>query len=48
MYRAIPSAAPSNLSVAANAAEEVLCLPIYPALATGDVERIASIVASPG
>lgn len=32
MYRGIPSAAPSNLPVATRAAEQVLCLPIYPSL----------------
>lgn len=32
MYRGLPSAAPSNLPVASRAAEQVLCLPIYPSL----------------
>jgi dTDP-4-amino-4,6-dideoxygalactose transaminase len=32
MYRNIPSAHPSNLPVATRAADQVLCLPIYPSL----------------
>lgn len=32
MYRGLPSSAPSNLPVASRAAEQVLCLPIYPSL----------------
>lgn len=32
MYRGLPSAAPSNLPIASRAAEQVLCLPIYPSL----------------
>ena len=32
MYRGLPSAARSNLPTASRAAEQVLCLPIYPAL----------------
>jgi dTDP-4-amino-4,6-dideoxygalactose transaminase len=44
MYRGLPSAAPSNLPVARRAAEQVLCLPIYPALGDADVERVAALV----
>jgi dTDP-4-amino-4,6-dideoxygalactose transaminase len=32
MYRGLPSATPSNLPIASQAAKQVLCLPIYPAL----------------
>jgi len=32
MYRGLPSAATSNLPIASRAAEQVLCLPIYPSL----------------
>ena len=32
MYRGLPSAAPLNLPVAGKVADEVICLPIYPAL----------------
>lgn len=45
MYSHMPSAKPDNLPKAADAAQRVLCLPIYPALSLLDVERIASIVA---
>jgi dTDP-4-amino-4,6-dideoxygalactose transaminase len=45
MYRGLPSAARANLPVAARAAEQVLCLPIYPALSDTDVERVSAIIA---
>ena len=45
MYRGLPSADPTRLPVARAAADQVLCLPIYPALADEDVDRIAGIVA---
>jgi dTDP-4-amino-4,6-dideoxygalactose transaminase len=44
MYRGLPSASRDNLRVAADAALKVLCLPIYPALDIGQVERIADII----
>ncbi|MDQ2819207.1 MAG: DegT/DnrJ/EryC1/StrS family aminotransferase [Pseudomonadota bacterium] len=44
MYRAVPSAVPDNLPNAALVARQVLCLPIYPALAPGDVARIADLI----
>lgn len=47
MYRALPSASHVNLSAAARVASQVLCLPIYPALAMSDVEKIAGIVSNP-
>ncbi|KQR79598.1 aminotransferase [Burkholderia sp. Leaf177] len=47
MYRGLPSAQSSNLPVAADAARRVLCLPIYPALADQDIERIVDLVAHP-
>lgn len=40
MYRSIPSAHRDNLPVASSAAEQVLCLPIYPALSAEDQQRI--------
>jgi dTDP-4-amino-4,6-dideoxygalactose transaminase len=46
MYRGLPSADAARLPVARAASEQVLCLPIYPALANEDVERIAAIVAA--
>lgn len=40
MYRGLPSAAPENLPVARRMAEQVICLPIYPAL---DVQLVGKI-----
>ena len=40
MYRGLPSAQSSELAVAADAAERVICLPIYPALKEGDQARV--------
>jgi dTDP-4-amino-4,6-dideoxygalactose transaminase len=45
MYRGLPSAVPSNLPMAKKAADQVLCLPIYPALENQSVARIVSIIA---
>ena len=45
MYRGLASARRDNLPVATAAAARVLCLPIYPALADADVDRIIDIVA---
>lgn len=47
MYRGLPSAHRSNLPVAAESAERVLCLPIYPALEDAKVEEIAGLIARP-
>jgi dTDP-4-amino-4,6-dideoxygalactose transaminase len=44
MYRDLPSAAQSNLPIAKKAADQVLCLPIYPALENESVTRIISII----
>jgi dTDP-4-amino-4,6-dideoxygalactose transaminase len=44
MYRGMLSAAPENLPVASRAAEQVLCLPIYPGLGELDQARIIDIV----
>lgn len=44
MYRGLPSAARSNLPVAAKAAEQVLCLPIYPNLSNEDVDRVTTSI----
>jgi dTDP-4-amino-4,6-dideoxygalactose transaminase len=48
MYRDLPSASPSNLPVAAKAAQAVLCLPIYPALLDEQVDFIGSLIAGWG
>jgi len=45
MYRGLPSARRDNLPVASAAAQQVLCLPIYPALDMDDVARIAGLIA---
>ena len=44
MYRGLPSAKPSNLPVATDIANRVLCLPIYPALSDLDVTRIVALL----
>ena len=44
MYQILPSAARSRLPVANAAAEQVLCLPIYPDLAESDQLRIIEII----
>lgn len=44
MYRGSPSAAPANLPVATRAAQEVLCLPIYPALTAEDQQRVVDVI----
>lgn len=44
MYRGLPSAQPANLPVAEQAAQEVLCLPIYPALSDAEVLRICRVI----
>lgn len=43
-YKALPSAGVDNLPIANSIAKEVLCLPIYPNLASEDVERICRII----
>ena len=43
MYRGLPSSASSNLPVATRAANEVICLPIYPGLSHDDVSRITAM-----
>lgn len=45
MYRDLPSAAAANFPVAAQVANQVLCLPIYPSLRETDQERIVSLIA---
>lgn len=44
MYSHLPSAARSNLPIAADAAERILCLPIYGGLEHADVTRIAGLI----
>ena len=44
MYRGMPSAHRENLPVATDAAQKVICLPIYPHLADSDLARVVSIL----
>lgn len=47
MYRDLPSAHLANLPCANNAAQKVLCLPIYSSLRSEDIDRIVRIVRQP-
>lgn len=47
MYRGMLSAAAENLPVASRAADQVLCLPIYPGLAEDDQQRIIDLILDP-
>ncbi len=44
MYRGLPSAGHANLPVAAELAQHVLCLPLYPDLPDADFERIIDVI----
>lgn len=44
MYRGLPSSAPSNLPIATEAAQRVLCLPIYPGLDPENQQRIIRLI----
>jgi dTDP-4-amino-4,6-dideoxygalactose transaminase len=44
MYRGLPSAAQSNLPVAKKVSDQVICLPIYPALDAEDQATIISFI----
>lgn len=48
MYRGFASAAPANLPVATIAAQQVICLPIYPELQAADMERIVGVTLGGG
>jgi dTDP-4-amino-4,6-dideoxygalactose transaminase len=45
IYRGLPSARPENLPIAHAAAQQVLCLPIFPALTDGMLDRIIGLIA---
>lgn len=45
MYRGLPSAGRDNLPVASKAAEQILCLPIYPDLSDADLNRVVGLIA---
>ena len=44
MYRGMTSAAPSNLPVAKRASDQVICLPIYPALSIEQIDSIIELI----
>ncbi|MBI4819779.1 MAG: DegT/DnrJ/EryC1/StrS family aminotransferase [Deltaproteobacteria bacterium] len=44
MYRGLASADPHNVPVALTASEQVICLPIYPALQDSEVERVIEVI----
>ena len=44
MYRGLPSAAPANVVTASHAAQQVLCLPIYPDLKNNTQKNIIQII----
>jgi dTDP-4-amino-4,6-dideoxygalactose transaminase len=48
MYRGLSSARKDNLPVATRIAEQVLCLPISPALGYTDLDRIVAVIAERG
>ncbi|MNT91052.1 hypothetical protein D3C72_2320910 [compost metagenome] len=48
MYRGMPSAAPANLPAARVAAEQVICLPLYPTLETAHIDAISELIAQYG
>ena len=45
MYRGLPSAKAENLVAARGAAEEVICLPIYPSLLDQQVDTVSTLIA---
>ena len=45
MYSGLPSAHRDNLPVATRAAQQILCLPIYPALELEQIDRIVAMLA---
>lgn len=47
MYRSLPSSAPGRLPVARRAADQVLCLPLYPDLGPADQQRVIDAVRDP-
>jgi dTDP-4-amino-4,6-dideoxygalactose transaminase len=47
MYKGLPSAQTANLPAATRASSQVLCLPIYPALAEADQRRVINLIKEP-
>jgi dTDP-4-amino-4,6-dideoxygalactose transaminase len=48
MYRELPSAAPSNLPIAEDAARKVLCLPIFPDMTEGQLDSVLQVIEEAG
>ena len=46
MYRGLPSAQQDNLPAAVATAQRILCLPIYPALETAQIDTITRLIAA--
>jgi len=46
MYRGLPSAAKTELPNAYHASQQVICLPMFPALSDDDVDRICDLIAN--
>jgi len=44
MYRGLSSARPELLTVASEASKKILCLPLFPALETADIDRIVQLL----
>lgn len=44
MYRGLPSANAVNLPTASQVAQQVLCLPIYPALEKEEQDKVISLL----
>ncbi|MDY0049576.1 MAG: DegT/DnrJ/EryC1/StrS family aminotransferase [Halothiobacillaceae bacterium] len=44
MYRGLLSARRENLPVAADMADRVICLPMYPALKLSDIGRVLGLI----
>jgi dTDP-4-amino-4,6-dideoxygalactose transaminase len=44
MYKSLDSANPGNLTVAERIAEQVICMPIYPALEPEIVTKISTLI----
>lgn len=44
MYRGLRSATPENLPIASKAAQQVICLPIYPSLDSNNLSKIINVI----
>ena len=44
MYRSMPSAQPANLPIATIAAQQILCLPIYPSLTQAEQDKVLALI----